>query len=75
MAKAKDLTEGMTEAQKAYEAKRAAKAGVTLEKWMAQKQKAAMDAARAAAKAAAPPPAPRKRGLIGRMLDRARGEA
>lgn len=73
MAKAKDPTEGMTEAQKAYEAKRAAKAGVSLEKWMAQKQKAAMDAARAAAKAAAPPP-PKKRGLIGRMLDRARGE-
>jgi hypothetical protein len=74
MAKAKDPTEGMTEAQKAYEAKRAAKAGVTLEKWMAQKQKVATEAARAAAKAAAPPP-PKKRGLIGRMLDRARGEA
>ncbi|MCU0986818.1 MAG: hypothetical protein MUC89_18100 [Acetobacteraceae bacterium] len=74
MAKAKDPTAGMTEAQKAYEAKRAAKAGMTLEKWMAQKQKAAAEAARAAAKAAAPPPPPKKRGLIGRMLDRARGE-
>ena len=71
---AKDPTAGMTEAQKAYEAKRAAKAGVSLEKWMAQKQKAATEAARAAAKAAAPPP-PKKRGLIGRMLDRARGDA
>lgn len=68
---AKDPTAGMTEAQKAYEAKRAAKAGMTLEKWMAQKEKAA----RAAVKAAAPPPPPKKKGLIGRMLDRARGEA
>lgn len=71
---AKDPTAGMTEAQKAYEAKRAAKAGVSLEKWMAQKQKAATEAAKAAAKAAAPP-TPKKRGLIGRMLDRARGDA
>jgi hypothetical protein len=71
MAKAKDPTAGMTEAQKAYEAKRAAKAGMTLEKWMAQKEKAA----RSATQAAAPPPPPKKRGMIGRMLDRARGEA
>lgn len=68
---AKDPTAGMTEAQRAYEAKRAAKAGMTLEKWMAQKQKAAM----AAAKASAPPPPPKKRGMLGRMLDRARGES
>ncbi|WP_338032069.1 hypothetical protein [Elioraea rosea] len=61
----------MTEAQRAYETKRAAKAGMTLEKWMAQKQKAAM----AAAKASTPPPPPKKRGMLGRMLDRARGEA
>jgi hypothetical protein len=73
MAKVKDPTEGMTEAQKAYEAKRAAKAGMSLEKWLAQKEKAARAAARASAKAA-PPPVPKKRGLIGRMLDRARGE-
>nr|WP_144186010.1 hypothetical protein [Elioraea rosea] len=68
---AKDPTAGMTEAQRAYETKRAAKAGMTLEKWMAQKQKAAM----AAAKASTPPPPPKKRGMLGRMLDRARGEA
>ena len=74
MAKAKDPMSGMTEAQKAYEAKRAAKAGMSLEKWMAQKGKAAREAAREAAKAAAPPPKPKRKGLIGRMLDRARGE-
>ena len=31
MAKAKDPTAGMTEAQRAYETKRAAKAGMTIE--------------------------------------------
>jgi sRNA-binding protein len=73
MAKAKDPMAGMTEAQKAYEAKRAAKAGMSLDKWMAQKEKAAREAAKAAATAATPPK-PKKKGLIGRMLDRARGE-
>jgi hypothetical protein len=74
MAKAKDPTAGMTEAQRAYEAKRAAKAGMTLEKWMAQKGKAKAVAARAAA-AAAPPPPPKRPGLLRRALARARGEA
>jgi hypothetical protein len=73
MARSKDPTAGMTEAQRAYEAKRAAKAGMSLEKWMAQKEKAALAAAKTAAKAAAPPK-PKHKGLIGRMLDRARGE-
>ena len=31
----------MTEAQRAYEAKRAAKAGLTLERWLDRKEKAA----------------------------------
>jgi hypothetical protein len=72
MAKAKDATAGMTEAQKAYEAKRAAKAGMSLEKWLAQKQKAAAKTARTAASPAAKPK--RKTGLLGRLLGRARGE-
>lgn len=72
MAKAKDPTARMTEAQKAYEAKRAAKAGMSLEKWMAQKQKASREAAKTTASAAVPSKT-RKKGLIGRMLDRARG--
>ncbi len=75
MAKAKDPTAGMTEAQRAYEAKRAAKAGMTLEKWMAQKERARAHAARAAAEAATPPPPPKKPGLLRRALARARGEA
>lgn len=74
MAKTRDPTAGMTEAQKAYEARRAAKAGMSLEKWLAQKEKAAREATRAAAKAAAPPPKTKPKGILGRMLDRARGE-
>ena len=57
----------MTEAQRAYEAKRAAKAGMSLEKWLAAKEK---DTAR---KPAAPerPEKPKKPGLFSRLLDRA----
>ena len=58
--------------QRAYEAKRAAKAGMSLEKWLARKEKQAADAARAAARAAeeAKKP-PKKPGLFKRLLDRA----
>lgn len=74
MAKGKDPTAGMTEAQRAYEAKRAAKAGMTLEKWMAQKARARAHATRTAAEVAARPPK-KKPGLLRRALARARGEA
>jgi len=73
MARSKDPTAGMTQAQRAYEAKRAAKAGMSLEKWLAQKEKAARGASKTAAQPA-PPPRTRRKGLIGRLLDRARGE-
>jgi len=33
------MTKPMTEGQRAYEAKRAAKAGVSLDKWMGQKDR------------------------------------
>jgi hypothetical protein len=62
------MAKEMTEAQRAYEAKRAAKAGVSLEKWLKQKDRAA------AASMPAPPRPPKQPGLIGRMLKRARGE-
>jgi hypothetical protein len=53
----------MSEAQRAYEAKRAAKAGVSLEKWMKQKDRAAA--------AATPPEAkPARRGLVSRLFGR-----
>jgi hypothetical protein len=66
------IAQGMTAAQVAYESKRAAKAGVSLEKWLKQKQRAAQEAARAAQPQAAKPP--RKPGLFSRLLARARGE-
>ena len=55
----------MTEAQRSYEAKRAQKAGMSLEKWLDQKQKQAL--------AAQPKPAKpdRKPGLFSRLLERA----
>jgi hypothetical protein len=62
----------MTEAQRAYEAKRAAKAGMSLEKWLAEKEKRAEAEAKEAA-AAAPKPAAtaRKPGFLARLLEKA----
>jgi len=66
------MTKPMTEGQKAYEAKRAAKAGMSLDKWLAQKdrEREAEERARAreAAKAAEPP---KKPGFFSRMLAKA----
>lgn len=59
----------MTEAQRSYEAKRAAKAGKSLDSWLDQKRKRQEQEAKAAAPAG--PVQPKKRGLIGRLLDRA----
>jgi hypothetical protein len=65
----------LTEGQRAYEAKRAAKAGMSLEKWLDLKAKDAAAEAKAKAKAAekareaskpAKPP-----GFFGRLLERA----
>ncbi len=69
MAKPQELTEG----QRAYEARRAAKAGMTLEKWLAEKdRRARLDAAEAARDAAAAKSAePEKKGWFGRLLDKA----
>ncbi len=62
----------LTEGQRAYEAKRAAKAGMTLDKWLAAKQKQAEAAARAEAKAVVvDKKAPKKPGLFTRLLDAA----
>lgn len=61
---------GMTEGQRAYEAKRAAKAGMTLDRWLEQKRRA--EAAEAEARArAAKPATPKKPGLISRLIERA----
>ena len=58
MALPKTSEKTLTEGQRAYEAKRAAKAGMSLDKWLASKQRQL--------EAEAKPP-----GFFGRLLDRA----
>jgi hypothetical protein len=70
MSKPQDLTDG----QRAYEARRAAKAGMTLEKWLADKDRRAKAEAIEAAKeadVAAKAAQPEKKGWLGRLLDKA----
>lgn len=58
----------MSEGQRAYEAKRAAKAGVSLEKWLSMKAQERDALASKAAQAAA---APKKPGFFARLLEKA----
>ncbi len=58
----------MTDAQRSYEEKRAAKAGKSLDSWLEQKRKRQESEAKTAARPAA---TPKKSGLISRLLDRA----
>ena len=70
MTKPQTLTDG----QRAYEARRAAKAGMSLEKWLAEKERRAkLEAAEAAreAQVAATTATPAKKGWLGRLLDKA----
>ncbi len=62
----------LTEGQRNYEAKRAAKAGMNLDRWLAEKDKREREAERARQKVAEPAKPPRKPGLFSRLLDRAR---
>jgi len=67
-------TKTMTEGQKAYEAKRAAKAGMTLDKWLDSKRREQEHEARGRKKAeaaAASAKAPKKQGFFSRLIDRA----
>ena len=61
----------LSDGQSAYEAKRAAKAGMSLEKWLASKQRQQEAEARAKEKAAEPPRPTKKPGLLARLLERA----
>jgi hypothetical protein len=64
----------MTEAQRAYEEKRAAKAGLSLERWLARKEKAATAAAERDAAGAKPRPSDAKGkppGFLARLLEKA----
>ena len=65
----------MTEAQRAYEAKRAAKAGLSLERWLERKEKTAAEE-RGSAAATKPRPSPGggakgKPGFFARLLEKA----
>lgn len=57
----------MTESQRAYEAKRAAKNGMSLDKWLASKE----EEKKQATTAKLPPAPPKPPGLLSRLLDRA----
>lgn len=61
----------MTEGQRAYEAKRAAKAGMSLEKWLVLKAKEAEAERAAAAKAVEMQQPAKKSGFFSRLLERA----
>ncbi len=60
----------LSEGQRAYEAKRAAKAGMSLEKWLDAKERDKRDEARAREKAAKQAE-PKKPGLFSRLLEKA----
>ncbi len=66
-----DGTRTMTTGQRAYEAKRAAKAGVSLDKWLAQKERDRVAEERTREEAAKPPPAPKKPGFFARLIEKA----
>lgn len=61
----------MTEAQRAYEAKRAAKAGLSLERWLERKEKAAAGERDSAAKPRQAAEAKGKPGFLARLLEKA----
>jgi hypothetical protein len=66
------ISRTLTDGQRAYEAKRAAKAGMSLEKWLATKDKAAADATRAEERARKLAEAKQKPpGFLSRLLDKA----
>lgn len=65
------MSKELSEGQRAYEAKRAAKAGMSLEKWLAQKERQATAEAAAARKAEAPAAPPKKPGFFARLLEKA----
>jgi len=63
-------TRTLTEGQRAYEAKRAAKAGVSLDKWLSSKQRQQEAELRAQARTAEVPK-PKRTGFFARLIERA----
>ena len=66
------MSKQLSEGQRAYEAKRAAKAGMSLEKWLAAKARERVQEAKARVDAAKPPVAPKPPGFFARLLEKAR---
>jgi hypothetical protein len=64
------MSKAMSEGQRAYEARRAAKAGMSLEKWLDAKDRDKRDEERAREKAAKQAE-PKKPGFFSRLLDKA----
>ena len=62
----------LTEGQRAYEERRAAKAGMSLDRWLNEKERRQAEEERARQKAVEAPKPPKKPGLFGRLLERAR---
>lgn len=58
----------MSDGKRAYESKRAAKAGMSLEKWLESKEKQAAQRAR---EAVVEKPSPKKPSLFSRLLEKA----
>lgn len=61
----------MTDGQRAYEARRAAKAGLSLDKWLAAKERDRLAEEKAKAKAVEAAKPPKPPGFFRRLLDRA----
>lgn len=64
-------TKTLSEGQRAYEEKRAAKAGLSLDKWLETKQRTQAEEAKERAKAAAPTKTTKKPGLFSRLMEKA----
>jgi hypothetical protein len=64
-------TKTLTEGQRAYESKRAAKAGMSLEKWLASKEREREAEAKVKLKAVQAAKPPKPPGFFGRLLERA----
>ncbi len=63
------MTKQLTEGQRAYEEKRAAKAGVSLDKWLSMREREKREETRAREQDAKPPDPPKKPSLISRLID------
>lgn len=65
------MSKEMTDGQRAYEEKRAAKAGLSLDKWLNLKEREKRDEALAREKAAKAAEPPKKPGFFSRLIERA----